>query len=356
MKIPVKLIVIFLSIVCPALGLAIGIAAEQPLLGIAVGCGFLLMLGLPARYTRDQWILVTVSAVAWLLFSVLPFPAGLIYMLGSVMLGLSFASIALGPLYGGNLITAAKAIVSLLVGEPVSTQVVKPPPTILQSGLEPASVPVPVRMIVRPNAVAVLEKGGEQTAIVGPGVITTKPNEYAQMIYNLRPQHVQLPYAAVLTQDLIATDVRVGITYGIDVAWEAREGKRQLRPEELKAIQAFHVRATNWEEELRTVVESAVRTVLGNDRLKTPLAHRVGGHVENRISKRVQSIADGWGIRVYRTHLIAVQPRDHVSDARELRFIADTNADTLERYERARADAWSAALSILGDGLRRCDG
>ena len=272
MKIPVKLIVIFLSIVCPALGLAICIAAEQPLLGIAVGCGFLLLLGLPARYTRDQWILVTVSAVAWLLFSVLPFPAGLIYMLGSVMLGLSFASVALGPLYGGNLVTAAKAIVSLLLGEPVSTQVVKPPPTILQPGLEPKSVPV--RMIVRPNAVAVLEKGGEQTSIVGPGVIMTKPNEYAQMIYNLRPQHVQLPDAAVLTQDLIATDVRVGITYGIDVAWEAREGKRQLQPAELDAIQAFHVRAENWKKncELSSSLQYGQSWVIV--RLIRPQVHR----------------------------------------------------------------------------------
>lgn len=348
MKIPVKLIVIFFSIACPALGLAIGLAAEQPLLGVIVGCGFLLLLGLPARYSRDQWILVIVSAVAWMLFSLLPFPAGLVYMSSSVMLGFSIASIALGPLYGGNLVTAAKAILSLLLGQPVSTQVVKPPPTILQPGTPDRMGPA--RITVSPNAVAILEKGGEQTEIVGPGVITTKPYEYTQMIYNLRPQHVQLPYTAVMTKDLISTDVRVGITYGIHVGWKAREGKRQLRPEEVKAIQAFHVRATNWEDELRTVVESAVRTVLGDQFFEAATSTSSRQNVENTISNRVQFVADGWGIRVYRTHLIAVQPRGHVSDARELRFIADTNADTLGRYERARAEAWSAALSILGEG------
>jgi regulator of protease activity HflC (stomatin/prohibitin superfamily) len=342
-----KFAVIAFSMAGPAAGLYIGGNFGQQILGVALGFALVVATGLLMRFSWDQWLLTSIVAIAWMLFSLLPFPSNLAYTVASALVGFSVAAVALRPLYGGNLLVTGQALISLLLGEPVSTQVVQSPPTMLEP-VKPEIVG-PARLIVKPNAAAVLEMGSQQTKVVGPGTVVTRPYEYTKIIYNLRPQHSSKSYTKVLTQDLIATDVRVGVTYGIDVDWEAREGKRDLTPAELDAIQQFHVRATNWSEELDTVLESAVRTVLGNHDFEHATSANYRQFVENTIANRVFRTAREWGIRVYRTHLIAVQPDSHVTSARELRFIAHTNADTINRYEQARAEAWKLALSILGE-------
>jgi regulator of protease activity HflC (stomatin/prohibitin superfamily) len=153
----------------------------------------------------------------------------------------------------------------------------------------------------------------------------------------------------VLTRDLVPTDITVGLTYGIDVEWEAREGIRPLSRDERYAIQAFHVRAANWLEELKTVAESAVRTIVGKRGFRYATAPAYRKIIETEIANNMQFTAKEWGIRVYRMHLISIQPKEHVVTAREQRFISDTNAQTLERYEIARAKAWKEALNQLSE-------
>jgi regulator of protease activity HflC (stomatin/prohibitin superfamily) len=307
----------------------------------------LLFAGLIAKYAMYQWVLTVMVGAVWMLCNLLPFPIGLAYVLGSVVLGFGIGALALVPLYGGNLISAIEAAISLLLGEPVSTQVVIPPPKIVDPN--PPRRVGPAQLVINPNAVAVIENGAKQTAIYGPGLFTTKPFEYTQAIYDLRPQHHRMDFSNVLTQDLISTNVSVGVTYGIDVAWEAREGMRPLLSNERYAIQAFHVRAVNWETELNTVLESAVRSVLGNRRFEHATAADHRQAVETEISGSVQKTAAEWGIMVHSTRLVSVQPTAHVTSAREKRFISDTDAETLGRYELARAQAWSDALIVLGD-------
>jgi regulator of protease activity HflC (stomatin/prohibitin superfamily) len=101
--------------------------------------------------------------------------------------------------------------------------------------------------------------------------------------------------------------------------------------------------------ELTTVLESAVRSELGSRRFEDATAANHRQAVETEIANNVQRTASEWGIRVQSTRLVSVQPTQHVTTAREKRFISDTDAETLGRYEVARAQAWSDALIVLGD-------
>jgi hypothetical protein len=349
-----KLLAVVISVFAPALGLAIGLTFSEPIIGVIGGLLVLAGIGVVIRYSWDQWLLVILVGLTWMLCSLLPLPINLFYVLGSTLLGFGFAAIALRPLYGGNLLAASQAALSLILGEPVSTQVVVPPPTIIQPGT-PDKVG-PARLIVKPNTAAVLEVGASQTRILGPTSLVTMPYEYVRTVYSLRPQHKTLRYPQVLTQDLIASEVRVGITFGIGVEWDAREGLRQLLPKERDNIRHFHICATNWEEELDTVLEAAVRYVVGNRPFEhaTDAAYRQ--KIEEDITGRVQKAADTWGICVHRTHLIAVQPDGLVTLAREHRFLSHTNAETIGRYEKARADAWGEALASLGEAYADATG
>jgi regulator of protease activity HflC (stomatin/prohibitin superfamily) len=312
-----------------------------------LGFTVLAISGLLVHYTWDQWLLVSLVALLWMLCALQPLPISLLYMLGSAFVGLGFAAIALRPLYGGNIWAAIQAAISLILGEPLSLQVVTPPESIRQAGTPDRFGPR--RVIVKPNTAVVMEVGSRQTRILGPTVVVTEPYEYVQMIYSLQPHHRTLWYPHVLTQDLIASEVRVGITFGLGVEWDAREGLRPLLAAERNNIQLFHICAANWEDELTTVLEAVVRNVIGNQRFEQATDAAFRQAIEQEITTRLQGAATQWGIALHRTQLIAVQPDAQVHQAREQRFLSQTNAETIALYERARAQAWGEALAALGE-------
>lgn len=342
----INITLLVLTGIIVAAGVAAGSYSAQPATGIGGGILLIALLVALLRPSSRQWLIPAAAAGFLVLFTVFNYPWGIVWGLVSIGLALWFGSLSVRPLYGGSLTDAAEATLRLASGQPISTQVVVEPKKLVEVALTERMGPL--RLVVKPYAAVVLVNGSSQTRIVGPQMLDTQPREYVSCVYSLSRKHHLYSFEKVLTSDLMTTEVKLGISYGLAVSLQAQVGVQPLSANELEAIRRFQPLATNWMEEFNQLVEARVRESIGQRTLDNVLETTNWQPLRTELRALLRATLEPRGIRIGRIDLISIQPDHLVSRARRERWIATTNAETILRYERARAEAWGEALQLLG--------
>lgn len=341
-----NLVLLAISAGGAALIMGAGIYLAQPAAAAISSVVLLAAVGVGLRSSQKQWLLAG-SAVALLLaFTFLTYPFGILWGSATICLALYLASLSVRSIYGGSLVDAAEATLRLLTNQPIATQVIQEPGKLVDRGS--AEKTGPLRLTIKPNAAVVLVSGPTQTRIEGPASVDTRAHEYVACVFSLSPQHRMVSHEKVLTSDLMTTEVKLAVTYGLAVSQQAREGSQKLSAAEIQAIEVFHGRSANHSEEFSSVLESLVHEIVGAQELDACLATALRQQMGNELRNRLRRIVERWGLHVYRLTLVSIQPDRLVSKARQERWLARTNAETIMQYEQAKAQAWGQALQILG--------
>lgn len=310
--------------------------------------------GLRNRYSTEQWILAWVTQLILLTLYLTPLPYGLLLAVLSVFLGVFLAFLGVRDQLLSNGLNPAEYIYSVLWGRVLYTQIVQNPAKEMTA--KPEKQLGPGIIIVRPDTAVVLERGAKQTRVVGPETFVSDPLEYIKRAYNLRPQHREYEFSNVLTNDLIATTVKVSITYGIDIAADARLGERSFTEEERDNLKRLDSWAEDWEKELRNVVEKQLRQSVGDVNISqaTTVDHHTS--LELGIKRHTERKSQLWGITVYAFHIVSIHPDETVTQAHEENWLTTTRSKTLKQQEKARGEAWRLAVVQLAKAYDEASG
>ena len=216
------LLLLLLVLTSLCVGLVAGITAKEPIVAPLVGISLATIMTILVKADKHKWLISVLVALSFAVSVLLCYPFGFIYTLLTICLGLLIATFALRHIYLVDMPTALSYLFKVLFGKPVAKLTVSEPTKIVDHG--PQSDLGPMTITVKPNTAILLEAGSRQTQIAGPSTYISKPFEYVKRIYSLKPHHDVFKFPKVLTNDLISTKVALGLTYGLDVAWEARKG------------------------------------------------------------------------------------------------------------------------------------
>jgi len=332
-----------------AVGIWVSIGHSYNHVGVGWGIALLLstLSGLVLSYDRDRWTL----AIGWFgllsLSMLVRFPLNIILILGSATLGFGLATLAVRDLFQGTNIRPLNYMIRVLLGLLHEPQTIAPPHNIIS---EPVAKKVgPRKITIEHEAAVLLEGSTPQVRVYGPGQFVSERSEYVYRVYNLKPLHRNYRFTSVLTKDLLAIQINIAITYGIDVAKEARRGERELMPQEINAIHELNHWAEDWETELRSVVEQNIRHVVGQVKMEDASSNYYYGCLFPLIRRYTRQAAARCGVRIYTLRIVSVYPTNHVMQAYEDNWLSCIRGNTLIRQEVARSEAWGKALYRMAE-------
>lgn len=199
----------------------------------------------------------------------------------------------------------------------------------------------PQLVIVRPYNAVILESGGEQTGIRGPGVFRTRLFEYVKQSYDLRQRREPLALTRVLTQDTLPVTVHLLVSFGPNIPVEVRRGEASWGPSATEIVQLMDHRMPDLRRGVKAAVEESTRQVLGaitlEDLLRRTSFPLLGKQITDQANRWVRS----WGGLVSHVIVESVQPQAEVMAAAAEGVV-----------QKGRAAAWRDALRLLADGYK----
>lgn len=344
---------VFIDVTVPfAIFGVIGLIADQEiwrgfLFGGLIGLIAFIPIGIAREYDRYQWILALGVGVLYVIFSVEATPYGLVVTAITGALTFLITVAGVSKYFEGTGLSPLDAVIDILLGrvkEPVTEEVPKQGVKFVEALNRDYG---PRLTMIKPDAAVIMEKGSEQTKIVGPNTFQSEPGEYISRVYRLKPIHKRYRFRQVLTKDLIAVSIIVSITYGVDVEIEARIGERDLKESEKKAIQRLDNWTDNWEQELRSVVEKRLRNFVGRDKLEKVASVGAQSEISRFIRSYVKHEVRSRGLKIYHLDIVSVRLDQNITRATEEKWLVNTRTGTMVEQEKARGEAWRAALEQI---------
>jgi regulator of protease activity HflC (stomatin/prohibitin superfamily) len=291
----------------------------------------------------------------------------LVYLAGLLMVSVSSAS--LGGLYGGS---AAKSLwqhLKIMLHIDEGFYVVDNGATWGTHEGQDEPFLGPRAIIVRPGSAATLVNGGVRTRVVGPSMFTSERWEHVKHSYNLQPLRRDLALRDVLTRDLLPLEVKLSITFGIDIPAAMRTGAEPLSVEARDRLASIDDDIPEWDRQAEAIIEGELREAMASIRLRrvsSEMETIMAGSAEDARAQgpelldigrlRFENIEHGvesnanrrlkpLGVVLHRVTLKSIQPQAEV--------IAANNQAAIEAIrERGRAEAWAQALGMLADGYK----
>ncbi|MBD2103221.1 SPFH domain-containing protein [Leptolyngbya sp. FACHB-261] len=197
-----------------------------------------------------------------------------------------------------------------------------------------------IKQIEQGNVV-VVERLGRYSRTLQPGLNLMIPFfERIAVEYSMREQPLDVQPQQCLTADGISVMVDAIIFWRIIDPYRAYISVQELRPSLGSLVQAF------------------LRSEIGEMDLKETFASRA--EINRKLLKEVDSVTEGWGVKVTRVEIQEIKPPQQTLDAmareveaRSLREATETEAKGNAEATRTEAKANAEAMNMIANELSR---
>ena len=204
----------------------------------------------------------------------------------------------------------------------------------------------PHELIVKPMNAIVLERGKQQTRIVGPSRLKTDPFEYPKKSIPLGRQQIRLDIPHVLSSDCIPVTVTLCASYGIDLPDAVVLGKEDW-DEDTHAVvlQNILLHTPDWTRQTQSAIEAAARVEFHKMNLDQLLDPSQYAAMQKSIETTAHAAATAWNVKVTSVMIENVQPPVEIKAARTSMRVAMASGE----IHKQRAAATHDALMTLAD-------
>ena len=296
-----------------------------------------------------------------------PWAGALVYLAGLLMVTVSSASLV--GLYGGSAAKSLGQHLKIMLHIDEGFHIVDNGAT--WGAREGKDEPFlgPRAIIIRPGSAATLVNGGERTRVVGPSMFTSARWEHVKHTYTLQPLCRDLNLRDVLTTDLLPLEVKMSVSFGIELPAEMRTGATPLSAEARERLARIDDDVPEWDRQAEAIIEGELREAMARIRLRRNSAELGAGpahaatadlprgpelldisrlrfeNIEHSIESNASRRLKPLGVMLYRVTLKSIQPQAEV--------LAANNQAAIEAIrERGRAEVWAQALGMLADGYK----
>lgn len=197
----------------------------------------------------------------------------------------------------------------------------------------------PHELIVKPKNAVVMERGKQQTRVIGPMRLTTDPFEYPKKIVPIGPQQTRIEIPHVLSSDHIPVSVTLCATYGINLPDEVVLGRDDWQSTHADILQRILLHTPDWQRQTRSAIEAAARVECHKkdlDRLLDPSEYAA---MQSAILAASQTGANAWNVVVSSILVENIQPPPEIKAARTSMRVADATGEIHRRRAAATHDA-----------------
>ena len=197
----------------------------------------------------------------------------------------------------------------------------------------------PYELIVKPMNAVVMERGNQQTRILGPTRLKTEPFEYPRKSIPLGPQQTRLEIAHVLSSDYIPVSVILCATYGIALPDDVVLGKKSWESTHAAVLQDILLHTPDWARQTQSAIESAARVQfhkMNLDQLLDPSQHAA---MQDSITATARVSAQAWKVAVTSVMIENVQPPPEIKAARTSMRVAVASGEIHKQRAVATHDA-----------------
>lgn len=206
----------------------------------------------------------------------------------------------------------------------------------------------PHELIVKPMNALVLERGKQQTRIVGPTRLKTDPFEYPRKPIPIGPQQTRLEIPHVLSSDHVPVTVTLCATYGIDLPDAVVLGKEDWEQDHADILQYILLHTPDWARQTQSAIEAAARVEfhkMNLDQLLDPSQHAA---MQKSIENTAFTATTAWKVKVKSVMIENVQPPTEIKAARTSMRVAIASGE----IHKQRAVATHDALMTLADAYK----
>ncbi len=231
------------------------------------------------------------------------------------------------------------------------------------------------KIIVKPGNAVILVTETEISRICGPGVMIMGRDEKIRMVFDLRPQFIQIVVENVLTRDRISLTIEIGIGYRIrpasdpDAPSVIKEKNFGLFPVDKNTLlnAAFNCDAEGWHSSARRLPLKLLRDQIMTYKLDdlfnvqettkedhTRVNNRQIKLIENAILAEVNEVAHNVGVKIITIDIMEITFPDYIREAINIRIKSQAEAEAIQRIETernaARSDMVSRILESISTG------
>jgi len=208
----------------------------------------------------------------------------------------------------------------------------------------------PRLMVINPGSAVVMEQGGRQTRISGPGIFWSGFFEFARKMYDLRCQQRLIHPSGVLTSDLIQTTLTMCVSYRLNVRPEVSTGDEPLNQAEEQMLKHIDLNVPDWEQEAGSVVQGIARQAASRCTLEELMTAANAAAVEDQIVREANRRLRERGIFVEKVVIENIQPQEDIVSAAAEKWIAQ---GARAEIELSKANTWHTWLNLLVDAYTR---
>jgi hypothetical protein len=342
-------------------GSVIGLFYEQQYPGAlqphaaVVGAVFGAVLGFPAglflQQQKRRWVAGAALALILIVAYAFGGPWDALLAAASAVIVYFVSAAVLRDLYGGDEMEAFSHHLRILFAARGGIMIVEDGKVTVPSSKGPHMGPM--RVIVKPGNVVVMESGSRVTRICGPSVFQSGNFEYVKQVIDARRVRRSVHVKDVMTRNLVPIVADVTYVAGIDLSPETIRGENgsMIHPDksqgltatELAALRGILIRLPNWQDMVQEVVMAAIREILATERFNEAISSDNYGDLTNRIHTRVRTRLAGHGIRVESTQLTRVSPDPLLVEAL-------ASSESTKAREKAAGEAWQMAITAISLG------
>jgi regulator of protease activity HflC (stomatin/prohibitin superfamily) len=234
----------------------------------------------------------------------------------------------------------------------------------------------PGRIVVFGGAALVTELNGRFHRVLGPGRHTLDRFEFPWTLVDLRPQEREVENVKMMTSDGIELTTSLTVTFQI-MRGDEKPSRTNPFPYDEEAVRMAAYSETNqpdgstgyWDSLPAIITAAQLRTIVAEERLdelilSDPNGIDVHRRLQLEMERRARAALRNFGVILRGTRLGVMELPDEV-EAQRKKFwqahwntqrtlqIADGEAEALESYELARAEAEAIMLKAIAEGLQR---
>ena len=206
----------------------------------------------------------------------------------------------------------------------------------------------PYELIVKPYNAVTLERGHQQTRIVGPAHVTTDPFEYVKEIVSIGRQQERLEIPNVLSKDSGPVTVTLYVTYRMDLPDSVILGREKFDNNHKAILQDILLNTPDWKGQTRAAIQAAVRHECNRKVLDQLLDPSEYEGMQTSILVRSRAAAANWKVVVGTVMFENVQPPPEIEAALTSKGTEDTKGEIYKQ----RAIVAHDALMTLADAHR----
>jgi hypothetical protein len=203
----------------------------------------------------------------------------------------------------------------------------------------------PHLVIINPGSAVVMEQGGRQTRVSGPGIFWSGFFEFARKAYNLRCQQDIIRSNSVLTNDLIPTTITLCVSYRLSMRPEVSTGEDPLNEVEEQIIKHIDLNMPDWEQETKSTVQGVARQAASQWSLGELMTAANTAAVERQIVRESNRRLNPRGILVEQIVVENIQPQSEIISAAADRWISASVEQAIENVNSQIYTRWQDATT-----------